>query len=300
MVPAQIGRLVGGLVVAALLVGCSSSPDAPPPPEPAPRTTTPAPAETPDLPDVGSYVAMGDSFTAGPGLEELRSDAGFCLRSTRNWPSLLERMLDAERFRDVSCVGASTSELLDSGSRITAAPPQVDAVDAGTDLVTVGIGGNDGNLFASLISACTGGHGACGSFARDQAPAILDQTIPRITATLDAIRDRAPDATILLVGYPRIMPETGTCEAIGIPDGDAAAVVEAEQSLDDALSTAARQAEVGYVSMRQASRGHDACAGADAWTNGDTVQDGDGIAFHPRLAGMKAIARAVAGELAKS
>jgi hypothetical protein len=51
--------------------------------------------------------------------------------------------------------------------------------------------------------------------------------------------------------------------------------------------------------MRKASQGHDACAGADAWTNGSDVKDDDGIAFHPRLAGMQAVARAVEAELAK-
>ncbi len=55
---------------------------------------------------------------------------------------------------------------------------------------------------------------------------------------------------------------------------------------------------VPYVSMRRASRGHDACAGAQAWTNGADVKDDDGIAFHPRLAGMRAVARAVEARLA--
>ncbi len=117
---------------------------------------------------------------------------------------------------------------------------------------------------------------------------------------LDDVRAKAPKATVLLVGYLRIMPESGSCPTIGIPAADAAAVAGAEQALDQALADAARQADVPYVSMRGASRGHDACAGAKAWTNGGTVTDDDGIAFHPRLAGMQAVARAVEAQLAKS
>ena len=77
-----------------------------------------------------------------------------------------------------------------------------------------------------------------------------------------------------------------------------AAVAEAEKALNAALADAAGEADVPFVSMRKASRGHDACAGAQAWTNGAEVKDDDGIAFHPRLAGMQAVARAVAGQLA--
>lgn len=285
-------------VTAVLLAGCSPAPGDPSPTTTA--TTTPTPtSESAIAPPVRSYVAIGDSFTAGPGLAELRDDAAFCLRSDHNWPSLLARRLDPTSFADVSCAGATTHDVLQRGSGPGAARPQIDAVRPTTDLVTVGIGGNDGNLFASLISACTGGQEACGQFARGSAPAILQQSVSDIAAVLSDIRDRAPEATVLLVGYLRIMPDSGSCATIGIPDADAAAVSGAEELLDRTLADAAERAEVQYVSMRKASRGHDACAGTGAWTNGAAVRDDDGVAFHPRLAGMQAVARAVEAELAK-
>jgi lysophospholipase L1-like esterase len=292
-------RIAGvAAVAAALLAGCTSGPAEP---VPARTATTPAPTSTPtpELPAVRSYVAMGDSFTAGPGLADLREGAAFCLRSDRNWPSLLARRLDPRSFADVSCAGATTHDVLHTGNRLGAELPQIAAVKPDTDLVTVGIGGNDGDLFASLISACTAGRGACGSFSRDMTPTILDQTVPDVVDVLQDVRAKAPNATVLLVGYLRIMPDTGSCPTIGIPADDAAAVAAAEETLDRALAVAARQVDVRYVSMRKASRGHDACAGAGAWTNGGEVTDDDGIAFHPRLAGMQAVARAVESELAK-
>jgi lysophospholipase L1-like esterase len=293
------GRLVGiAVAVTVLLTGCSSAPDEPSPPRTTATTTTPTPTSTPDLPAVRSYVAIGDSFTSGPGLADLRDGGAFCLRSDHNWPSLLALRLDARSFVDVSCAGATTQDVLNDGTGPGGEVPQLDAVKAGTDLVTVGIGGNDGNLFASLISACTGGNGACRPFSRDSAPTILRQTVSNITAVLGDIRAKAPKATVLLVGYLRIMPDSGSCPTIGIPADDAAAVAGAEKALDQALTDAAQEAGVPYVSMRKASRGHDACAGAQAWTNGGEVADDDGIAFHPRLAGMQAVARAVAARLA--
>ena len=291
-------RIAGVTVVVATLSGCSSAADDPAPTRSTP-TASPTPSRTPDLPAVRSYVALGDSFTAGPGLADLRTGGELCLRSDHNWPSLVARRLDARSFTDVSCAGATTHDVLQTGSGLAEARPQLAAVRTDTNLVTVGIGGNDGNLFASLISACTGGHGACAPFSRDSAPTILRQTIGDIATVLHDVRARAPKATVLLVGYLRIMPDSGTCPAIGIPAADAAAVAATEAALDQALAGAAREAGVPYVSMRRASRGHDACAGARAWTNGRTVQDADGIAFHPRLAGMKAVARAVEAELAR-
>lgn len=292
------GRIAGiAVAIAVLLAGCSSAPGDPSPTRTT-TATTPAPSATPHLPAVRSYVAIGDSFTAGPGLADLRDGGEFCLRSDHNWPSLLAQELDTRSFVDASCAGATTHDVLQNATGPAGARPQIAGVRPDTELVTVGIGGNDGNLFASLISACTGGQGACEPFSRDSAPVILRQTVSDIAAVLEDVRAKAPRATVLLVGYLRIMPDSGTCPTIGISAADASAVAGAEKALDAALADAAREADVPYVSMRKASRGHDACAGAQAWTNGAEVKDDDGIAFHPRLAGMQAVARAVAAQLA--
>lgn len=281
----------------ALVAGCSSpSGDEPRPNAPTPSATTAAPS--PSTPAIGSYVAIGDSFTSGPGLARLRPDSGFCFRSARNWPSILASRLGVPDVVDESCAGAVADDVLAGralpGGDVEA---QIDAVKRDTELVTVGIGGNDGGLFASLVSACTRQAGACRGFVEDTVPAVLQQTVPGVVRVLDAVRDRAPDATVLLVGYLRIMPDAGTCAAVPVPAADAAEGSRAEEALDAALASAARQAGIDYVSMRAASRGHDACAGRRAWTNGATPTGSTGIAFHPRPAGMRAVADAVAERL---
>jgi lysophospholipase L1-like esterase len=293
---ASILLAVGVLAGVAACSGSGSEPA-----EPASRpSSTPTTTPAPKLPSIGSYVALGDSFTAGPGLAKLRRGSGFCLRSTHNWPSLLARAAGSATFHDESCSGAVTQDVLQERTLPgMVVPAQLDAVHRDTDLVTLGIGGNDGGLFTSLISTCAQRSGACGSFAQETVPTILDSTVPRIVQVLRAIRDRAPDARILLVGYLRILPESGTCSLVPVPAAEAPKGAAAEQSLDSALAEAARRAGIDYVSMRAASRGHDACAGAAAWTNGSTVADDDGVAFHPRLAGMRAVARTVEARLAK-
>lgn len=271
--------IVRGFVATGLLVtlaACSSGSTAA---SPAPTAATTPPAST------TSYVALGDSFTAGPGIAPLQSNAGYCQRSTKNWPSLLAKELKVDAFTDVSCSGATSADVESTGRT---AP-----LNERTHLVTVGAGGNDGALFTSLITQCSAEGPACSDFVSGDMRPVLEQTVTSLVSAIDVVKSRAPKAEIVLVGYLRLMPASGTCEVIGIPASQAALVASAERALDVALQTAANDAKITYVSLRDASRGHDACAGKSAWTNGARVLDADGIIFHPRSAGMRAVAQAV-------
>jgi lysophospholipase L1-like esterase len=109
--------------------------------------TAPARAATPN------YVALGDSFTAGP-LIPLQEEPYGCLRSTNDYPKLLHRDLPDLELRDVSCSGADTSDMTNAqGVEPGPNPPQFDALDESTELVTVGIGGNDIG-FSSIAEDC--------------------------------------------------------------------------------------------------------------------------------------------------
>lgn len=278
------------LVAATLLAGCSSDERLSSGPPRSSVTTSPTAVPVPD--PVASYVAIGDSFTAGPGIPTVRPDSGSCFRSDRNWPSLLSATLQTRRFADVSCSGADTDDVL------TGQYPQVLAVEPTTELVTIGIGGNDGGLFTSLLGSCVGEGSTCGAFAATTAPAILATTSERVEAVVEAVRAEAPRARILLVGYLRIMPDAGTCPTASVTGDAAGSLRKAEDDLQTALAGAASRSGIGFVSMREAGRGHDVCAGDEAWINGTEVRDGDGAYFHPRSAGMRAVADAVARHLA--
>lgn len=286
--------LVAALLALTLAAGACSGGSASDEP-----TTTAAPTAAPTTeptsapagePAGSAYVALGDSFTAGPGIGDLQAGAGFCQRSVRNWPTLLASSLGLD-LTDVSCAGATTADLASTLASLG------DPSDA--RLVSVSAGGNDGSLFLSLIRACTGGQGACSSFVSDRAPAILAQTGADLARLLRSTVEAAPEATVVLVGYPRLMPSSGTCDTLGISADDVTTVAGAEDALDETLAEAATEAGVRYVSIRDASAGHDACAGAEAWTNGGSVDQGDGIVFHPNARGMSAIADLVAAAVSQ-
>ena len=279
------------LAAAALLVvaACTSSAPSPQP------SGAPTPTDSPAPPPPGAgYAALGDSYSAGPGIQPADTEQPQCFRSEANWPNLLAGAEDLD-LADASCSGATTQSVTDGlGTEI---PSQLDALGADTSLVTLGIGGNDGGLFASLIQSCATTAATCQQYVDQQAPAVLTAITADVAALLDRIAATSPDAEVRLVGYLRLAPETGTCELLGVPAEAADDARRIEQGLEDALVAAAAAADVPFVSMRAASTGHDVCAGADAWVNGSQVTDGDGIVFHPRSAGMQAVADEVARTL---
>ncbi|MFF0013029.1 hypothetical protein [Streptomyces sp. NPDC005374] len=69
--------------------------------------------DSPAPPGKGPYVALGDSYTAGPKIPDQNGDPAGCDRSDRNYPSLVAAGLDIKGadFKDVSCSGATIADL---------------------------------------------------------------------------------------------------------------------------------------------------------------------------------------------
>ena len=280
----MLRRSLVALLLVTLVAACGSGSEAP----------QPGPA----------YVAMGDSYVSGPGIAPADGDSAGCLRSKADYPALLARTLDVASFTDVSCGGAITDHLMNPFTGPTGpVDAQLDAVSSATRLVTVGIGGNDGNLYEGFFNSCVfpkfRSPSGCRYFATHQAPQILDTTRSGITAFLEALAAKAPKAEILLVGYLRILPDTGTCPALGLGRSyveDGSSVL---RQIDAMQRAAAEDAGVTYVSLRDLSEGHDMCAGSDAWVNGLRSTTRDGLYLHPKAAGMRAVADLLAKRFAK-
>jgi len=207
---------------------------------------------------------------------------------------VLGRWLRADRLVDVSCSGADTKDLR---------AEQLRSVTAPTDLVTVGIGGNDFSIFATLAQQCselasTDPTGAPCRVALRRADgtnpllAQADRVGRRLAGALRTVAERAPDAVVAVVGYPRILPARGTCASVPLAAGDYAFADRVERRLNSALRAAATQADATYVDTYGPSRGHDACAGGAAWVNGQDTRAVRALGFHPYASGMRAAAAA--------
>lgn len=292
------------LTTAALLAvlatnACSGRSD--PKPSTTPSATASPTATAHPIKGISSYVALGDSYTSGPAIPTQEQGAGLCFRSDHNYASLLARELAVRSFKDVSCAGATTTNVLHSAAHPVRgsanALDQISAVKASTSLVTVGIGGNDSGLFGTLFQTCAQAANksadVCQPYITSKLPQILAQTQRAVAGTLKAVIARAPHARVVLVGYLRLTPTTKGCATFPVSAADLPVVANAETQLDAAMSRAAKDAGVKYVSMHQISAGHDACAGAKAWTNGASPRRDDGFPLHPNTAGMRAVAAAL-------
>ena len=107
------------------------------------------------------------------------------------------------------------------------------------------------------------------------------------------ISEVAPDAEVLVVGYPDILPTEGTCRAVGVPADVLAPVAEVADLLNASIRRGARAAGASYVDMAAVSEGHDVCARGRAWVNGPRFRAGVAAPFHPKINGMRAVATEV-------
>jgi lysophospholipase L1-like esterase len=244
-----------------------------------------------------TYVAMGDSYTAAAGVPEV-VHAG-CGRSSVNYPTLVAGELGLE-LTDVSCSGAATANLAAGQQTVTGVmPPQLDALTEDTDYVTIGIGGNDENFLGLLFTTCLSVRDPDpdGSLCRDAMNAggtdVLKASVAviqdQVTSALAEIRDRAPDARIVLVGYPQLVPADGSCDILPLTPDDADYFRGLMADLGAATEAAAAEAEVEYVDVLAASEGHDICAGEDAWVSG-VVPTGRAATMHPFAEEQRAVA----------
>jgi hypothetical protein len=198
----------------------------------------------------GTYVSLGDSYSAGEGLGNYQpgshvdqsqcrvSVLGHCVyhkdpkmidgcdRSGWAYNSTVSGSYDFNGGKQTwACSGSITRDIYDgpndpncsqghaSGSYGEGC--QVDRVDANTSLVTMTIGGNDAG-FADDLKNCYmaerpgGAHEAGCTGQQATIDGEINDMTPRLIADLRAIRARAPHARIIILTYPRPFPENPT------------------------------------------------------------------------------------------
>ncbi|MGI5183214.1 SGNH/GDSL hydrolase family protein [Dactylosporangium sp. CA-152071] len=269
--------------------------------------STPGPAHA--AAPTGRYVALGDSYTSGPLIPD-QVDLN-CVRSNRNYPSLVARAIGSAALVDASCGGATTADILNPGKGTLGlpVPAQISAVTAATALVTIGIGGNDIG-FTGIVTACAqdGVGDPFGTPCRDrytaggtdQLQARIAATAPKVTAVIQAVRAAAPAARIVVVGYPAIVPDRGygCWPAVPFAFGDVPYLRTVAKSLNAMLAQTAASNGAEYADTYTPSVGHDVCRSKSVrWVEG-VVPENAAAPFHPNAAGEQAMATAVTTRLA--
>jgi lysophospholipase L1-like esterase len=247
-----------------------------------------------------TYVSLGDSYTAGPLIPVQLPPFG-CLKSSNNYPHLAAGRIGLP-LRDPSCSGARTDHMTaPQGVTPGPNPPQFDALDAKTRVVTVGIGGNDigfSEIAQSCFSASPFGHPCRDKYVvngEDTLQTRIDATAPKVAAVLQGIRDRSPRARIFVVNYLPIFPETGVGCYPQIPVAweDVPYLRNVQRNLNAMLARQAAAARAGLVDAYRNGIGHDACKIPAVRWNEPLVPASAAAPLHPNLQGMIGTANAV-------
>ena len=230
-----------------------------------------------------AYTALGDSYSSGVGTRNYFPDSGSCYRSPDAYPVLV-----ANR------IGAQLTFAACSGARIPDIPSQIASLNASTAYVTISIGGNDAG-FVSVITQCAlpwpwtcwGDINNANNFIRNTLPAQLD-------ATYDLIRSRAPNATVIVVGYPRIFNGQECNFGARISSGEQAELNKSADLLTTTIGARAAAHGFGFVDPRSAFTGHAICD-ATEWVNGlsNPIME----SYHPNTNGQAGYTQLLAGKL---
>ena len=232
-----------------------------------------------------TYVALGDSYSSGTGTRTYIADGTSCLRSVYAYPSLIAAAKGyALNFR--ACSGAKIADVTTT---------QLSALTAGTNYVTMSIGGNDAGFADVLttcaqpawLSNCTG--------AIDKAQAYLRNTLPAALTTLyGQIRARAPQAKVTVVGYPRIFNGID-CNLLTWFSSTEMSRLNATADLINS-TTAGRAGTAGFSFANPTTPfvGHAVC-GSPEWING--LSNPVSESYHPNVTGQANYANLVQPQL---
>jgi lysophospholipase L1-like esterase len=240
------------------------------------------------------YVALGDSFTAGP-LIPVQVPIFGCLKSNNNFPNLTARELGLP-LKDASCSGAETEDMENPQgvSPDGPNPPQFSRLSSTTSIVTLQIGGNDigfSGIAEDCVSTKNKGTPCQDRYVvdgRDEISERIQATAPLVAAVLQGIKERSPSARILVVNYAAILPHSGPgCwPQMPITDGDVPYVRAKQEELNAMLAAQAAAAGAEVIDWYAASVGHDACQPPVIRWVEPVVPVNAAAPVHPNLGGM--------------
>ncbi|MGH2941529.1 MAG: SGNH/GDSL hydrolase family protein [Solirubrobacteraceae bacterium] len=222
---------------------------------------------------------MGDSYSSGVGAESYVAGSGACLRSPQSYVHRLGRRVSSFR----ACSGATTASVLRG---------QLGPFPGDTRLVTISIGGNDAGFIGVIQSCLFGAPAACGERVARAERFVRRSLARRLRRVYGAIRRRAPRATVVVAGYPRLFARRPWCSRVGEIDD------REQRRLNDAADLLARVtgAEMRrhdgfrFADVRAAFDGGGVCSSAPRILG---VTDPPSYSFHPNVEGYGTYARAI-------
>jgi lysophospholipase L1-like esterase len=223
-----------------------------------------------------NYVALGDSYSSGLGAGSYISASGSCERSTVAYSALWASAYHPASYVSVACAGATTSSVI-SG--------QLSALSSQTTLVSITVGGNDVG-FESVMETCvlesTSSCVSAVSAAENQASTILPGNMDRV---LSAISAAAPNARVVVLGYPALYDLSRSSICLGLSTTDRNVLNQGAGVLDQVIQAAAVRHGDVFGDVRGTFSGHQICDGGSSWLHSVNIFD-ISESYHPTAAGQ--------------
>lgn len=178
--------------------------------------STPVPAPTPAA--GGSYVALGDSYSAGEGLAPFLPGSDTSTDTCHRSSQAYSQYVTPGPGVFVACSGQTTQAFTTPATTGREAP-QDSWLDQNTGLITLTFGGNDVDWTSALLD-CTklqaevlhttvyGNPGAC-SQQLDDLPRRIAVMQQNLVALYTNLLELAPNARIRVLDYPPLFPDRG-------------------------------------------------------------------------------------------
>jgi lysophospholipase L1-like esterase len=221
------------------------------------------------------YVALGDSYSAGLGAGSYVGSSGSCDQSRDAYPAQWAAAHQPASYTAETCSGATTASVISS---------QLSALSAATTLVSITVGGNDVG-FSSVMETCVlSSTSGCVS-AVDKAEGLIASQLPgELSNVLGDIEAAAPNAQVVVLGYPHLYDLAKSSSCVGLSTKDRAGLNAAADQLDQQIQLAARRYGDVFADVRSAFAGHELCD-PDGWLHSVNVLD-IGESYHPTAAGQ--------------
>lgn len=219
-----------------------------------------------------AYVALGDSYSSGNGAGNYDSASGDCHRSFSAYPYLWKNAHAPSSFADTSCSGAVTANVTNN---------QLGPLNSTTGLVSITIGGNDAG-FSDVMTTCVVSSDSDCVNRVNQAESFAQNTLPaRLDAVYNAIRAKAPNAKVVVLGYPRMYTLNVFC--VGLSDTKHRKIDEAADVIDNVIASRAAAHSFVFGDVRSTFSGHELCSGDD-WLHA-LVASPSWESYHPTATG---------------
>lgn len=221
------------------------------------------------------YVALGDSYSSGVGSGDYYRSGGSCERSPGAYSALWAAASHPASYVSEACSGATIGSVLRS---------QLVALNKATTLVSITIGGNDVG-FGPVMSTCVILPTPFCVHVVTAAEAEIRSVLPgQLNELLAAVSADAPNARVVVMGYPEPYDLSRSASCIGLSATDRNDLDHAAAQLDAQLQAAASRYGDEFADVRSAFGGHQICD-SDSWMNSVDWLD-IGASYHPNPAGQ--------------